>query len=1524
MASRSRDLFLTVRSEGAILPPDFLERVVSGDGELDGLTPEDYHLARGEKLNEVISRSWNRLLGAWVSFRNATGHLPETDVGTSITRERWLQPLFQELGYGRLLTAKAIEIAGKSYPISHRWNRTPIHLLGCRVDLDRPTPRLAGASRTSPHSLVQEALNRSREFVWGLLSNGLLLRILRDNASLSRQAYVEFDLEAMMLGENYADFVLLWLLCHQSRVEAENPHDCWLEKWSQISKERGVRALDQLRQGVESAISALGRGFLSHPSNRVLKDRLRSGSLTTQDYYRQLLRLVYRFLFLFSAEDRGLLLLLGDQNADARERFLAYYSTARLRRLAERRTGTRHTDLYTMIRLVMGRLGTDVGYPELALPALGSFLFSAPATADLDSCELTNLDLCDAIRALAITIANGVRRPVDYKNLGPEELGSIYESLLELHPRVNIDAASFDLEVATGHERKTTGSYYTPTNLIECLLNSALDPVLDKAAKNREPAKAILALKVVDPACGSGHFLIAAAHRIAKRLACVRTGDDEPSPEATRAALRDAIGHCIHGVDTNPMAVELCKVSLWMEALEPGKPLSFLEHRIQCGNSLFGATPGLLKMGIPDGAFKPIEGDDPEICREFKRINQDERIRQTRFFSATTEPWQQLGNFAASLTTLDGIADDSIDSIRKKEKLYEEAVRSSGYLYGQLWADSWCAAFVWKKTKQFNYPITEEVFRRIEANPFACEPWMRVEIQRLASEYRFLHWHMAFPDVFHIPTEGEEPDNEIAGWNGGFDVVLGNPPWDQVQFREQEFFASVRADIAQAATGAKRKTLIKDMALHDVKLHELYASAHRSIDGLRMFVQQSGQYPLTGHGRINVFSLFVERNILITNSTGGLGCIVPSGIASDDSCKLLFQHLVDTNLLRSLFDFENSTGLFPEIDSRTKFSLLTVRKHSFVEDESSHASFGFFLDHPDQTKDEERVFTITSAEIKLLNPNTRTCPILRSRRDADLMINIYRRFPVLLAEGLDIGNPWSITTKPGLFNMSGDSLHFASRQTLEAQGWILNGNQFRKGGLTYVPLYEGKMAASYDHRAADVIISATARLRQGQPEELSKQDHESPDRYAIPRHWVPSADVEKKLKGQWKRSWILGWKEVTSSTNERTLIPGIYPRVGIGHKIPIILPQPPFDEIAHLLFANLSSCVCDYVARNKLGTTSLTPFTIKQLPVLPPGVYLNPTDSFCIGGLRAWIERRLLELLYTAWDLSGFAKDLGCLGPPFRWSDERRVLLRCELDALYFHLYRISRKEVEYIVDTFPIVRRKDEQQYGDYRTKRVILEVYDAMAQATRSGAQYETAIHPPPADSRLAHSSSTAPSQPLYSFQSQEMPLLDTLRMVADNAWATPLGVTPQNVALFALIDVLRSFAQPIDSHQVRTAALLVRKPALALAFLGRAEGKEWVRIVGSEAQPLSRNVVDISQFQPNAVDHAWTEAFNELSGADALLTHSGVWSSGANLPESSGEEWVSGRAAIAVRLSTELIADQAVEQIDGFLRSVRDGAA
>jgi hypothetical protein len=1319
MQTTQRNIFTTITTEGALLPADLLGGIADGTADVDGLTPGDYHLAPGEKLNEATSRAWNRLLGAWAGFRTALGNLQAGDAGTTETRERWLLPLFQELGYGRLPTARAQEVDGKTYPISHGWGHVPIHLVGAGVDLDRRTAGVAGAARTSPHSLLQEFLNCSDEHLWGFVANGLRLRILRDNSSLTRQAFVEFDLQAMMDGEVYADFVLLWVLGHQSRVEGDKPAECWLEQWSKAAHEQGTRALDQLRKGVEAAITALGRGFLTHPANQPLRDKLQAGELGQGDYYRQLLRLVYRFIFLFAAEDRDLL-FAPDAATEARRRYTEYYSAARLRRLTLRQRGTRHSDLYQTLSLVMRVLGGDDGYAGLGLPALGGFLFQPGAQGaipDLEAGELANHDLLDAVRELAYTVDDGVRRPVDYRNMGAEELGSVYESLLELQPALSVTAGTFGLKTVTGSERKTTGSYYTPSSLINALLDSALDPVLEEAASQADAQRAVLDLKVCDPACGSGHFLIAAAHRIAKRLATLRTGDAEPTPSAVHTPLREVIGRCLYGVDLNPMAIELCKVSLWMEALEPGKPLSFLDHHIKVGNSLVGATPALLRNGIPDEAFEPIEGDDKAICREYKARNREARKGKQRLFGYDLQPWEQLGNAATALTSLDDIDDSTVEGVRRKQQRYEELVRSQGYLYGRLLADAWCAAFVWKKTNEFNYPITEEVFRRIERNPFDVAPWMRQEIERLAGQYGFFHPQLEYPDVFRVPGPEESPANEQAGWAGGFDVVLGNPPWEHTELKEKEWFNSRRPDIANAHTGAERKRMIEALASEDPPLYLAFSEALRSHDAMSHFSGHSGRFPLTGRGRINTYAIFAETMRVLVEPRGQAGIIVLSGIATDDTTKFFFQDLMESRALVSLYDFENREKLFPAVDSRMKFCLLTVSGSARANQQG--AEFVFFALTTDDLKEQDRRFTLTREEIALLNPNTRTCPIFRSKRDAELTKGIYRRVPVLIAEGVGghEQNPWSISFKQGLFNMTSDSVLFKTREQLGAQGLHLEGNVMCGQGIRFLPMWEDWMIHHYEHR-----------YQSNGGHETTLSQHQDYSYVVQPRYWVEESEVLRSAGALADVGYLIAFRNRTRSTDIRSVISTVIPLAAVGNNVPIINSTQ--GSLKALLPSNLSSFALDFAARQKIGGLNLNFFIAKQLPVLSPPRYFEQAPWSTAWSLAAWLWPRALELTYTAYDLEPYARDSGYKGPPFGWDEERRFLLRCELDAAYFHLYGIEHNDVEYIMETFPIVKRKDEAAHGGrYRTKATILDIYNAMQQAIDTSVPYQTRLDPPPA---------------------------------------------------------------------------------------------------------------------------------------------------------------------------------------------------
>lgn len=1358
MQTAARSNFITVKTEGGILPADLLQRIA--DGEVDGLNPTDYHLAVSERLNEAINRSWNRLLGVWQAFQHKMEQAAPSETGTTMTRD-WLLTLLQELGYGRLPYQGKLTISSSDgdtdYPISHLYDHTPIHLVSFQQKLD--SPDRSQAVKRSPHSLLQESLNRSDTYLWGFVSNGLRLRILRDNISLTRVAYVEFDLEAMFQGELYADFTLLWLLCHQSRVEvggaavkereAEDeaeplpavrpllPSDCWLERWSQQAAEQGTRALDALRDGVQEAIAALGRGFLAHPANHQLKGDLKNGTLTTQDYYRQLLRLVYRLLFLFVAEDRDLLLLPGTPPS-VRQQYDAYYSVSRLRRLAETRRGGPHPDLHHTLARLSILLRT--GYEPLGLPGLGSFLFSGRATPDLDTAQIANQDLLTAVRALAFTVEGKVRRPVDYKNLGPEELGSVYESLLELHPKMHVPSASFNLDVAAGSERKTTGSYYTPASLIQNLLDSALEPVVADRLQQAERGlrryshewlaaceKALLDIKVVDPAAGSGHFLIAAARRLARHLARVRTGDDEPGPDAVRHALRDVVGHCIHGVDINEMAVELCKVALWMETLDPGRPLSFLDRKIRPGNSLIGATPALLHGGIPDNAFNPITGDDKGYCSEWKKQNKAQQNQET-LFTADLRPWQRLQQVATDMRQVDSLDDNTLTGVQQQEATYYELRLSPDYLDSKLWADAWCAAFVWIKAYDtFEYPITEDVFRRIGSSPDSTPVWLKKEIDRLYQEYQFFHWHLEFPQVFQPKDDLGDP-SDVTGWDGGFDVVMGNPPWERIKLQEKEWFASQDEAIATAPNAAARRKLIATLPKTNPTLFAAFEADKRKAEGESHFTRNSTYYPLMGRGDINTYQLFAELGRHVVDSAGRVGIIVPSGVATDATTQYYFQDIMSTGALVSLYSFENEEMIFPSVHHSTKFCLLTLTGQ---EKPSGKADFVFFARQVDYLKDEFRHFSLTAEDIRLLNPNTRTCPIFRSKRDAELVKAIYRRIPVLVEDGPQEKNPWA-THFSTMFHMSNDSSLFHTREQLENEGYRLHGNCFKRESDVYLPLYEAKMLWQLDHRFGTYRGQTEAQANQGKLPELDKNQHNDPTFLAEPRYWVAQRDIPSDYR---EAGGIIGFRRITSAVVFRTFIAAILPFYAYGDSV--FLLHSKFGCEAKLqLIANGSSFVFDYIVRQKMGGINMSFYIVKQFSVIPPRSYEGSSPWSTIFGLSYWITDRAFELTYVAYDLCPFAQDCGYLGPPFRWDEERRFLLRCELDAAYFHLYGIDRDDVDYIMDTFPIVRDRDQKAYGgDYRTKRVILEIYDEMAEAMQSDTPYQTRLDPPPAHPDAAH---------------------------------------------------------------------------------------------------------------------------------------------------------------------------------------------
>lgn len=1291
---------LSVTSVGGLLPQDILDRIAAGDRDIEGLRAEDYHLS-GERTADAILRAWSRLRTAWTAFDAARTEQGEASGPlTGLTLEKWLLPLFAALDYGRLTTAEPVTMDGDTYRVSHEWQGVPIHLVGVGVELDRRQKGVRGAAAMSPHSLMQVLLNRDPNRLWGIVSNGLRLCVLRDSASLTRQAYLEFDLEAMFAGDLYADFALLWLVAHQSRFESRAGETCWLEKWLGSARSTGIRALDDLRRGVEGAIAALGQGFLSNPDNHRLRDALRSGALTPHSYYQQLLRLVYRLIFVMVAEARGLLLDPAAP-AEAHKRYLRYYALERMRDLARRPTsGPRHGDLYEEVKLVMGLLAGRGDAQALGLSVLNGFLFSETTTPHLDESRLANGALLEAMRTLCYTTEKDGRvRPVDFRALGAEELGSVYESLLELVPEVDSSGAAFRLINAQGNDRKTTGSYYTPTSLITLLLDSALEPVVARALKDADAEQALLSLRVIDPACGSGHFLVAAAQRLARHLARVRAdGEPEPSPMMLQHALRDVVRSCIYGVDVNPMSVELAKVSLWLEALEPGKPLSFLDHHLRVGNSLIGLGPNQTVTEIPDEAFTAVTGDDKKQAAELRKFNKKVRSGQMTLALGLTDADAQThsNTLAAERRALDAMPEDTPTQIAAKVAAFAASEEGGAHARLTAEADLWTAAFFWpieKTTDPAAAPTHAMLTDLRTGTPSLFTTSCMKAAAEICERVRAFHWPLAFPEIAAA---------------GGFDVVLGNPPWERIKLQEQEFFASKDPAIASAKNKAERQKLIDKLLVTNPPLaHEFSQAKHESEDEA-LFARESGRFLLTSVGDMNTYALFSEGFRSLLGSRGRAGLIVPTGIATDDTTKAFFGDLTTTRTLAGLLDFENREGLFPAIDSRIKFCLLTLAGQAVDQ-----AEFVFFATGVEQVSDTRRRFSLAPAEIALFNPNTRTMPIFRTKADAELTRKIYQRVPVLENEATG-ENPWGVRFGT-LFHMSNDSGLFRSER-----------------GPDLVPLYEAKLMHQYDHRWA-TYVGEDVRV-------LTDDEKADPGVTLTPRYWVERAEVDKALTKtdkagntlwQWDRGWLLGWRDIARATDERTAIISVLPRVGAGNKIPLLFPEQDSSPLLSALLANFLSIPFDYSARQKIGGTTLNFFLIKQFPVVGPSAYAPADLDFIVP--------RVVELVYTAHDVAGFAEDvLAEAGAdqwaawfpdhplvdgkpqPFRWDPERRAVLRAELDAYYAKLYGLTRDELRYILDpqdvygpdfpgeTFRVLKERELRDYGEYRTRRLVLEAWD------------------------------------------------------------------------------------------------------------------------------------------------------------------------------------------------------------------------
>lgn len=751
----------TINIQGNIFTSEILEKIRQDDIRYQ--TPADFGLKPNELVRDEISNAWSLVNTYWQIFKQKRAALSATDSGTSETRKHWILPLLAQLGY-EVNIASAEIVNDKSYAISHRAHNKdgfPIHIVGSEQSLDKKAEH---GVRLSPHALVQEYIN-STDHIYGFVTNGLQFRVLRDATRLSRLSYLEFNLEQMIEEGHYAEFALFYRLLHASRIndKKEDGKDSKLEFYHNEALASGSRIRERLSQAVERSILGLANGLLSQTENQALRDQFDNNQLQAKDYYIHILRSVYRILFLLVIEERNLIYKenLSEEERKLKEIYYNYYSIQRLTYLVNKAIyiDPKKTDLWQSL-LTTFRLFEEPKFGKtLGVYALGSGIFDQNAIHILHHTQLNNETLLTVFRYL-VTFENENQQMVrvNYADLDVEEFGSVYEGLLEYEPVVENDSFRFK----QGDDRSSSGSHYTPEELVKPLITHSLDYIIGDKLKETDPEKALLSITVCDVACGSGHILLAAARRIGFELAKLRTGEDQPTPSVLRVAIRDVIRHCIYGVDLNPLAVELCKVALWLEAHEPGEPLNFLDHRIKNGNAIVGlAHYEELQNGIVSEAFKALPGDDKEIANAFKKRNEMERKTGLSELFNLTEVDQDLTGLQKAFGDFATMPEHTPAQIAAKAKAYEDLTQGKKWYRIKQLADLQVGQFFIPKTSDNKEGLTTHAQYKNYLNN-GTQILDRGRSMAVAAEKKFFHWFLEFPEVLQ---------------KGGFDCILGNPPY---------------------------------------------------------------------------------------------------------------------------------------------------------------------------------------------------------------------------------------------------------------------------------------------------------------------------------------------------------------------------------------------------------------------------------------------------------------------------------------------------------------------------------------------------------------------------------------------------------------------------------------------------------------------------------------------------------------------------------------------------------------------------
>jgi len=1294
-----------IKSSGNIITEDFC-LALAGDTKADYVKDKSFG-PDIKKVDEIIAVSFDLLRERWEEIRS---QLLTNRFDNATLRKRWILPFLEMLDYKAVYVASNIKSeSGVEYHIPYKgWDSEyapVIQIVHSSQDFDSKDKNSRTHPNKSPQDSLQQYLNTSHN-QWAILINGKKVRLLRDFFHSITKGFLEFDLEGIFETGDSEQFRVLYRILHRSRIEnqyqgeqeiefdeegnpIETEDNCLLEKFHKKSRETGVKVGNKLRDQVIDAIEKLGNGF----AEDLDPDTFQNGKV--KEFYNEILNIIYRLLFLMFAEQKGWLPVRNSIYART-------YSISALREKAElgNYNHDEEKDLWEGLRITFRLVANGYKFRNGdTINAFGGQLFSDRKIKTLLQLSLKNKYLLDAIYGLSYFKLDKLVNRINYANLAIDELGSVYESLLDYEPKLAKESLKlFSREVhrgefyldSRGTDRKTTGSYYTDSRLVAQLIESSLVPVINNAlvSKNTllEKEDSLLDLKVADIACGSGAFLCAALEKMGEQLALIRMGDEErPTDEQLREAKRDVLLHCIHGVDLNPMAIELAKFSLWITASLPDMPLTFLDHKLKCGNSLIGATPKLIDMGIPEEAFKPVGNDNPEICALLKK-----KVRkQLESLNKVNEPTVQYaihlgradGNELLRLREmLNNRKQEFSTDVEEAEEEYRRIEKMERQFKEWLMADVWTAAFFIEKTDHNleKYPTNTTLENMRENQPVSEE--LIKKVMQLATENHFFHFHLEFPEVFE---------------KGGFDCVLGNPPWEQVQLEEEEWFSGKDNEIAGTKNASKRTNKIKNLIETNLSLYTAYKIALDFSNKTANFIKLSGTYQFSTFGWLNTYLVFTERIDQILSHYGFCGIIIPSGILSDKNSMPLFHNLLKKGKISEAIDYINTKGIFPTIHNATKFCAFSF---TGIENRFPSSRMSFYNMEIDMEKIKKRQIKVSFESLNKISPNTKNCLTVSSNDEYQLIYKIYQNSVIICNE-----NDGNCFITKQMFNISDKADQFVILNE-NVKGQVIENKIIEDGEIMYYGVYESKLIQQFDHRFSTFENSIPSDISSGNSVYVSDNDKSSRSYFTYCRYYISKELTERFYnKHCYSFDAVIATRMISSPTNERTLIGAFVPKLAFSNSANLILGKDKDSLI--ILLANLNSFVCDFVCRRRMGGINLNLWNLNQLPIIDQNSISNKTKEKII--------ENAVRLSNTADDLKDFFIDYS-ISIESGWTKNVRFQLQCELDAIFFQLYLLNKDDIEMILETFPSIKRKDEEKYMSFRTKETILKLYDEFSWVT------------------------------------------------------------------------------------------------------------------------------------------------------------------------------------------------------------------